>query len=111
MAVPNGNSPHEYADWINHWIGVEVRVRREARRSNAFALAKACGVSDPAIRNIERGVCKNGALVKTLARIVVCFDLSLPKLIRAAECRGKKAAQQRRKRYGDGPEVTQRIEF
>ncbi len=83
----HGKTPDEYADWINERLGAEVRERREALGLSAYALGRACGVSDQTILNIEQGNCDRGCLTGTLARVAFHFGISLTALIEAAERR------------------------
>jgi transcriptional regulator with XRE-family HTH domain len=80
-------TPDEYAHWFNLRIGAEVRERREALGLSAYALAKVAGVSDQTILNMEQGICPNGCLTSTLARIALRFGLTLSELVTAAEGR------------------------
>lgn len=87
MAAPAGQSPDEYAEWLHVRIGAEIRERREAIPMSAYALGKACKVSDQAILDIEQNRYTNGSRTKTLARICWVLGITYPELVLAAERR------------------------
>lgn len=80
-------SPEDYVRSLNRRIGAEVKERREALGLSAYTLAKAAGVTDQTILNIEQGLCPNGPWVATLMRIAVRFGTTLSELAAAAERR------------------------
>mgnify|MGYP001218872111 CR=1 FL=1 len=80
-------SPDDYVRSLNQRIGAEVKERREVLGLSAYTLAKAAGVTDQTILNIEQGLCPNGAWSATLMRIAVRFGTTLSELVAAAERR------------------------
>ena len=80
-------SADDYVRSLNQRIGEEVRERREALGLSAYTLAKAAGVTDQTILNIEQGLCPNGAWSGTLMRIAVRFGTTYSELVAAAERR------------------------
>lgn len=84
---PRHESVDAYVESLHRRLGLEVASRREALGLSAYALAKAAGVTDQTILNLERGQSKNGCWTSTLARIAYRFGLSLTDLVHAAETR------------------------
>lgn len=81
------DSSDEYVRLLHQRIGEEVRARRVALGLSAYTLAKAAGVTDQTILNLEQGLCANGCWTGTLARIAWRFETSLAELVTAAERR------------------------
>jgi transcriptional regulator with XRE-family HTH domain len=80
-------SPDDYVCSLNQRIGAEVKSRREALGLSAYTLAKAAGVTDQTILNLEQGLCPNGPWAATLMRIAVRFGTTFSELVAAAERR------------------------
>lgn len=83
-------SADDYVRSLTQRIGREVKERREALGLSAYTLAKAAGVTDQTILNLEQGQCPNGNWTATLMRIAVRFDRTLSELVSAAERRGER---------------------
>lgn len=83
---PSPQTPDEYADWLQRRIGAEVRRRRAALGLSAYALARAAGVSDQAILNLEQGRLKQGCTTGTLARIARRLGTRFCDFVLSAEC-------------------------
>jgi hypothetical protein len=69
MAAPDGQSPDDYARWINERIGAEVRARREKLGVSAYLLGKERGVSDPpTLSKVQTIADKLDGLINALRR-------------------------------------------
>ena len=78
-------SADEHVRLLHQRIGKEVRKRRDAMGLSAYTLAKAAGVTDQTILNLEQGLCPNGCWTGTLARIALRLGTSFTELVVTAE--------------------------
>jgi transcriptional regulator with XRE-family HTH domain len=80
-------SSDDYVASLHRRLGLELADRRAALGLSAYALGKAAGVTDQTILNLERGLAKNGCWTATLARLCLCFGVSVAEFVEAAERR------------------------
>jgi DNA-binding XRE family transcriptional regulator len=79
-------SSDDYVVSLHRRLGLELADRRAALGLSAYALGKIAGVTDQTILNLERGLAKNGCWTATLARICLCFRVSVAALAKVVTC-------------------------
>lgn len=81
------DTPDAYVAAFHRQLGIEIARHREALGLSAYAVAKAAGVCDQTVLNLERGTCPNGCWTGTLTRIARRFGVRVTDLVTAAEAR------------------------